>query len=104
MLRYDLRTRIGEGARSIEIRISQNLADAAPGVWNRVSNFQRIITLFDDFKTPSVPLDCDSYMEYRRLSIEFGGMPALRQRFARATPLMPYRSAILYAGSDQTKS
>jgi hypothetical protein len=26
---------------------------------------------FDDFSTPSVPGDCDTYMEYRRLSIDF---------------------------------
>jgi len=26
---------------------------------------------FDDFKTPSVPKDFDTYMEYRRRSIEF---------------------------------
>ena len=26
---------------------------------------------FDDFKTPSVPMDRDTYTEYRRRSIEF---------------------------------
>jgi uncharacterized protein DUF6994 len=26
---------------------------------------------FDDFKTPSVPKDLDTYLEYRRRSIEF---------------------------------
>jgi len=31
----------------------------------------RVFPPFDDFKTPSVPRDIDTYREYRRLSIEF---------------------------------
>ena len=31
----------------------------------------RFFLPFDDFKTPSLPRDCDTYKEYRRLSIEF---------------------------------
>ena len=31
----------------------------------------RFFMPFDDFKTPSVPKDGDTYKEYRRLSIEF---------------------------------
>jgi hypothetical protein len=31
----------------------------------------RFFMPFDDFKTPSVPRDCDTYREYRRLSMEF---------------------------------
>jgi hypothetical protein len=31
----------------------------------------RVFPAFDDFKTPSVPRDIDTYPEYRRLSIEF---------------------------------
>jgi len=31
----------------------------------------RFLMPFDDFKTPSVPMDFDTYVEYRRRSIEF---------------------------------
>jgi hypothetical protein len=41
----------------------------------------RFFMPFDDFKTPSVPWDGDSYREYRRLSIEF--VEARNQRIGR---------------------
>lgn len=36
---------------------------------------------FDDFKTPAVPKDLDTYVEYRRRSIEF--IEARNRRIAR---------------------
>jgi len=41
---------------------------------------------FDDFNTPSVPRDGDTYKEYRRLSIEF--IKARNRRIGRYAALL----------------
>jgi hypothetical protein len=43
----------------------------------------RFFTPFDDFRTPAIPPDLDSYVAYRRCSIEF--LEARNARIARAT-------------------
>ena len=45
----------------------------------------RFFMPFDDFKTPSVPKDGDTYKEYRRLSIEF--IEARNRRIGRHAAL-----------------
>jgi hypothetical protein len=47
----------------------------------------RFFMSFDDFKTPSVPNDGDTYKEYRRLSIEF--IEARNRRIGRYADHFP---------------